>query len=177
MEYHVYLEERREEMIPDYESDRVWRNLVRAHQDAHESYILALAEFKKPNIDRVNLVRRSIWDGRDIPTVVAILPQLTPDELAALFPELVFLASWIQGGAIAVRQAILSLPKDWVVANIESVTESMLNREDSVAEYRRLLELYSLLDPGLTRRLASKALLQSDPEVREAGQDFLELYG
>jgi hypothetical protein len=44
-------------------------------------------------------------------------------------------------------------------------------------EYRRLLELYLLLDEELTRKLAQRALANSDPEVIEAGQDFIELLG
>ena len=44
-------------------------------------------------------------------------------------------------------------------------------------EYRRYLELYLLLDEELTRKLAHRALAHSDPDVIEAGQDFIEILG
>jgi hypothetical protein len=41
-------------------------------------------------------------------------------------------------------------------------------------EYRRLLELYFLLDRDLTQALATRASHHSDPDTREAGEDFLK---
>ncbi len=39
--------------------------------------------------------------------------------------------------------------------------------------YRRLLELYSQIDQNLTLRLARRAAAHSDPDTREAGEEFL----
>ena len=42
------------------------------------------------------------------------------------------------------REAVLALPRDWVIANIERVASNGLDLAN-YWEYRRLLELYSLL--------------------------------
>jgi hypothetical protein len=69
------------------------------------------------------------------------------------------------------RKAVLGLPRAWVVANIERVVETGLDLTD-YWKYRRLLELYSLLDPALVHRLVKVGEASSDPEIAEAARDF-----
>jgi hypothetical protein len=69
------------------------------------------------------------------------------------------------------RQAVLALPREWVVANIEGVVATGLDLSD-YWHYRRLLELYSLLDGALVDRLVKAGLLSADPEIAEAARDF-----
>jgi hypothetical protein len=64
------------------------------------------------------------------------------------------------------------LPRDWLVAHIERYAESLLGYED-YEEYRRLLELYSLIDRDPTLRLARRAAAHDDADIKEAGEDFL----
>ncbi len=71
------------------------------------------------------------------------------------------------------RDAILSLPSDWVLARIEQVSEPYL-LTGTHEEYRRFLELYQELDHPLTLALAQRAASHPDPDIREAGEDFLE---
>ena len=72
------------------------------------------------------------------------------------------------------RQAVLALPGEWVVANIERVVAAGLDLSDDW-HYRRLLELYSLLDRALVHRLVEVGLSSEDPEIAEAPRDFSEL--
>ena len=74
------------------------------------------------------------------------------------------------------RKFILALPRDWVLERVEAIAEPYLINGD-MEEYRRYLELYLLLDEELTRKLAQRALAHSDPDVIEAGQDFIEILG
>jgi len=69
------------------------------------------------------------------------------------------------------RKAVLALPREWVVANIERVVETGLDLTD-YWQYRRLLELYSLLDPALVHRLVKVGEASNDPEIAEAARDF-----
>jgi hypothetical protein len=126
-------------------------------------------------IDRVAIIQRAIQLERDTATVLIVLQSLPTTELAHLFPELVRLASKLQGGAEVVRNAIHSLPRAWVVAHIEAIAELLLEREDAIDEYRRLLELYCTLDRDLTLRLAKKAIRHPNAEISEAGEDFLKM--
>lgn len=72
------------------------------------------------------------------------------------------------------RDVILTLPLPWVLERVEAAAEPLL-REGAGEEYRRLLELYRLLDRGLMTRLATRSAQHTDADAREAGADFLDL--
>jgi hypothetical protein len=63
------------------------------------------------------------------------------------------------------------MPRDEVLKNIERVAADSLPLGDEW-EYRRLLELYQQLDPGLQHRLVEGGLGSDNPEIREAAEDF-----
>lgn len=69
------------------------------------------------------------------------------------------------------REAVLAMPRAWVLQHIAAVAEEALDLLD-YWEYRRLLELLTLLDPELVRRFVARGLASSDPDVREAAEDF-----
>ena len=69
-------------------------------------------------------------------------------------------------------EQVLALPRGWVVQRIEQVAADVLDLTDSW-EYRRLLELATLLDEELVLRLVSLGCESADPDVYEAAQDFL----
>jgi hypothetical protein len=123
-------------------------------------------------VDRVPEVQKAIR-GTDRMTALTVLPYLSLTERKCLFPELVFLASWAHGAVQVARDMILSLPRDWVLANIEREAEPHL-QDGTYDEYRRFLELYQLLDRDLTIKLARRAAAHADPDIREAGEEFLE---
>ena len=75
------------------------------------------------------------------------------------------------GRIVAGRQQVLAMPRPWVLERIERVAAEALDLAD-YWEYRRLLELADLLDAGLARRLVPVGLASSDPDVREAAEDF-----
>jgi len=63
-------------------------------------------------------------------------------------------------------------PHDWLLENIEQYAAPLLAYDDD-EEYRRLLELYSLIDRDLTLKLARRAAEHADSDIREADEDFL----
>jgi hypothetical protein len=69
------------------------------------------------------------------------------------------------------RAEVLSAPRVWVVAHIERVAEDVIDWED-FSDYRRLLELYALLDPSLLPHTTERGLTSDDLDVREAAEDF-----
>jgi hypothetical protein len=69
------------------------------------------------------------------------------------------------------RETVLAMPRAWVLEHVGAVAEEALDLAD-LWEYRRLLELLDLLDPGLVRRFASRGLSSPDPDVREAAEDY-----
>ena len=67
--------------------------------------------------------------GGERAAAVRVLPYLSVAERMELFPDLVHLASWGHGLIQAARDAICSLPRDWVLARIEAVAEPLLLAE------------------------------------------------
>jgi len=70
------------------------------------------------------------------------------------------------------REALLSLPRQWLLSHIEGVVE-LINKSEDEWEYRRLLELYWLLDKKLVKRFALQGLKSENPDVVEAAEEFI----
>jgi hypothetical protein len=107
-----------------------------------------------------------------------LLFYLDAEDRIEFFEQLVTIASSAHCDIELCRKVILTLPKDFVLANIEQVSEPLLLTSDPVyqyEEYRRLLELYIEIDRDITERLASRASQGEIEEIREAGEDFLAL--
>lgn len=139
------------------ESQRAWGNAQRA--------------FYADGVDRVALVRQGLH-SQDVATAMTVASRLSLEERLQLFDEWVAWASQSHGYARTAREIIRSLPRDWVLAHIEAAAEPLLEN-GTYDEYRRLLELYSELDPILTLRLARRAAKRPDADIQEAGEDFL----
>lgn len=154
--------------MPNNQDLAVWNRLVQTHQD----FARVSTEFLTGNIDRVALIRYAMHSGHGKHTAIFMLQSLRQTELQDLFGELVTHASAAHGAIGAIREAILSLPREWVLARVEAVAEPLLV-DGTYDEYRRLLELYELLDPALRQDLAMRAVQHPDPDIQEAGQDFL----
>jgi len=78
-----------------------------------------------------------------------------------------------QGRKIA-RELILTLPHEWLLANIEEQAEKLLTNNDD-EDYRGLFLLYRQLDPRLARKLAERAMASPNPEIKEIGEYFMEM--
>ncbi len=146
----------------------VWNHLV----ESYRIYATASQEFLAGNVNRVGLLRNAIHN-QDRLYAIMMLKFLHTSEIQQLFDDLVFLASSSHGSVGAVRNAILSLPREWVLAKIEPLAEPFLQNGSS-DEYRRFLELYIKLDQALAQRLALRAANQEDEDIREAGMEFLD---
>ena len=151
------------------ESDKLRQDLV----SSFWAYSEALRKFVSEGVDRVSLVRELIRE--DIVVALKLAEYLSESEHKQLFNI------WVGGASHhkyvqIYRKFILALPRNWVLERIEAIAEPYLASGD-MEEYRRYLELYLLLDEELTRKLAHRALEHSDPDVIEAGQDFLEILG
>jgi hypothetical protein len=129
-------------------------------------------EFEKINAnDRISLLRSALH-GSDRVLGIMLLPYLKENEKMEVFPDLIFLASFTHGGLAIVRETITSLPKEWLLKRIEETAEPYIQNGD-YEQYRRFLELYSLIDKVITQKLAITALQSPDFDIKEAGEDFL----
>ncbi len=146
----------------------IWERLAKAH----ETYSSALQDFFTDGIDRVALIRKGLHDF-DRHLVISVAKYLREAAHKQLFDDWITMVSWAHGSIQSFRDFILALPRDWVLERIEEAVESHLN-EGTMDEYRRFLELYADLDTDLALRLAHREAGHGDPEIREAGEDFLE---
>jgi hypothetical protein len=72
------------------------------------------------------------------------------------------------------REYLAEIPRDWLVERIESCAEFLLTSRGEW-EFRRLLEVYSVLDETLTRRLVERGQASSIDEIREAALEWADL--
>ena len=135
------------------------------------AYIQSRQEFLKNCTNRVAMIQKGLQNPEPRGTALRLFFYLTLPERQSLLDELVDLASVSHSDIDLCRQAILSLPKNWLLETIEASAEGVL-ADGTDEEYRRLLELYSDLDDRLTEKLIEQALQHEDAEIREAGEDF-----
>ncbi|MEW6494803.1 MAG: hypothetical protein AB1589_20135 [Cyanobacteriota bacterium] len=139
--------------------------------DREIAYIQARQDFLKNCTGRVGLIKKALHNPTERGTALRLIEYLNLEECQSLFDDLVDLASVSHSDIELCRKVILSLPKTWLLANIEKSAEPLL-QDGTDEEYRRLLELYIDIDRELTQRLAIRALQQDDPDIREVGEDF-----
>jgi hypothetical protein len=150
-------------------ADPLWCRLVESNREFSQAF----QAFCSADLDRVPSISRGLrCGGKEMPTALLVIPYLNLTERMRLYGDLIFLASAAHGAIEAIRSHILSLPRDWVLRTIELEAEPYL-RDGTYDEYRRFLELYELLDRDLTLKLARRAAANPDPDIREAGEDFL----
>lgn len=152
------------------EESVLWQRLV----EKHSEFTLVIGEFFSTQTNRTKMLRYALLHG-DIATALYVARNMKTEELVPLFEKFLFLASGSRGDVGAIRGIILSLPRDWVLSNIEKVAEPLLHGDYADESYRRLLELYIELDKDLALKLAQRAAAHQDKEIQEAGQDFLEI--
>jgi len=102
-----------------------------------------------------------------------VLKSLAPSELKELFPVLLRFASYGHSTLEVFRKAIRSLPKDWVLPRLREDLPAILDAGDYDV-WRCVLELCSEIDRDMTSDLATRAAAHSDPDIREAGDEYLE---
>ncbi|MBF2066601.1 MAG: hypothetical protein IGS39_19595 [Calothrix sp. C42_A2020_038] len=153
-----------------YQQDTdLWHKLI----DQEKAYLETRKNFLN-SPSRVELIRLALQNPLERATALKVINYLTNTERQSLFNELIKLASVGHSDIQLVRDVILSFDKIWLLDNIETQAEFVLNNGTD-EEYRRLLELYIQLDTQLARKLVAKALQHPDIDIQEVGTDF-EIY-
>lgn len=154
---------------PSDDDVALWREYLKAEQERWR----VRRELFTNCSSLVELVRAGLHDPGQRPSALGVAALLEDDERKELFSELLAIAISFSGSTIDARDLILSLPKEWVLANIEAAAEPLLRNGD-YGDYRGLFQVYTRLDRSLADKLAHRAAADSDEDIKEAGQDFLE---
>jgi hypothetical protein len=158
---------------PSPSASDLWDYVVEQHiTGSADDFAKAANLFLANGMDRIPILKKALR-GNERATAIVLLARLSLSELQQLFDELIFLASFSHGRIQAIRDAILSLPGQWVLDHIEANMEPLLVN-GTYAEYRQLLELYVLIDRSAAKKLALRAIAHPDRDVKEAGEDFLQ---
>lgn len=144
-----------------------WHKLV----ESETVYIENRQKFIRDCTNKIAIFQKALHTPTERGTALRLIEYLKTEERQLLFDDLVDLASVSHSDIQLCRQAILGLPKSWLIENIETSTAQIL-KNGTDEEYRRLLELYIEIDLGLAGRLAKQALEHQDPDVCEVGEDF-----
>ena len=160
------------EQPPTEECKAAWKRLVEADAAA---YVAQYELFTTCGDSILEIVRAGFINPEERTTAFRIAALLKDEQREALLPDLVSLACepTYAPTIINARRAILALPKEWVLKHMAPSIERILKSEDDW-EYRRLLELCSLLNRDLTLKIATIAASHQNPDIREAGTDFLQ---
>lgn len=138
---------------------------------SYKAFFDAQRRFFAPHTDRVTIIRSGLLqDHNDVS--MYLIQFMSGDELGQLFDQILPYAVRMHRFTAVARKAILAMPKDVILGQIEQAVEPFL-ANGTYDEYRRTLELYQCLDLELLLRLANRAAGHSDPDIREAGEDFL----
>ena len=162
---------------PSPSASDLWDYVVEQHiTGSADDFAKAANLFLANGMDRIPLLKKALR-GKEQATAIVLLGRLSLSELQQLFDELIILASFSHSRIQAIRDAIRSLPRQWVLDHIEVSMETLLVN-GTYAEYRRFLELYVLIDRSAAKVLALRAIAHPDSDINEAGEDFLrELNG
>ena len=153
-------------------SEKDWA-LWRKYIESANAMINARRDLFLKSASLVELFRAGLHDPVTRPYTLELVSFLKDEDRTELFADVLALASFSSGATKAARALILGLPREWVLANIEETAEPFL-RDGTYDEYRSILELYLELNQSLTYKLARRAAEHTDPDINEAGQDFLE---
>ena len=148
-------------------NQEIWHKLV----ESETVYIENRQNFVRDCTNKIAIFQKALHTPTERGTALRLIEYLKTEERQLLFDDLVDLASVSHSDIQLCRQAILGLPKSWLIENIETSTAQIL-KNGTDEEYRRLLELYIEIDLGLAERLAKQALEHEDPDVCEVGEDF-----
>ncbi len=148
--------------------DNLWRDLYTSEM----AFIKARMKFFADCQDKVAVIRKALHIVTQRGTALRIVLNMKIEERQQLLDDLLSLASVSHSDLALTRDVLFSLPREWLLTNIEARAEPLL-RNGTDEEYRRLLELYAELDLNLARTLAWRALKQDNADIREVGEDFM----
>lgn len=150
--------------------DLLWQRLIDLHIAWFEAQEAFLREAKAP-LAKVQRVMAGPKTGNDHFVAMALLSRMKTEDRMDVFPQLLISCLSPKWRKIA-QSLILSIPKEWLLANIETVSKPLIERAD-YQDYFALLRLFKEIDLSLATKLALEAATSSDEEIREIGEDFL----
>ncbi len=162
-------------------AEEVWQNYLNRFKE----YITARMAFyanTSPET-RLTIVKKALQTPSELPTALAYMqslfeytPNINIEGIKDIICDVLGIASMPHEQASFAQTLILSLPHEWLLENIESCTEKILEGA-GYEEYRAILALYNEIDVNLARKLAQRAAQSEEADIRDVGEIYLEKLG
>jgi len=153
----------------DTDAAATWSSLLAA---ARELGPLKSDAFRTDRARLIDAARASLKTMPERRLALEVLTWLEPEVTAAVFDDVVRIASHTHRDVLLTRQALGRLPRETLSERIDPVVDRLLAAEDDDV-YRRLAELARHLGLDATlARIVDRALASTDPNIRDVGADF-----
>ncbi|MBA3462801.1 MAG: hypothetical protein H0T46_22790 [Deltaproteobacteria bacterium] len=119
----------------------------------------------------IALIDRALGIPHERGTALRVLAISVESKVLGHMSRLVALAAVGHSDIALVRSIIVSVRKDWLLANIEPLVVPLLD-QGTGEEYRRIAELYEQIDPVLLQSHLARCAAHHDEEVREIAYDY-----
>lgn len=147
----------------------LWQNF----RDANSTLISSRAKLVQNAKNLVSLVELG-FSNRDFIEVLQLIPALPINERIIFFDRLLEGASYQTGLYEKFQEAIMTIPVEWLIQNIPTYAEKILDGEDKFEEYAVLMVFFKKIDTALSEWLAQKAIQHKDNDIQTIGHDELK---
>lgn len=130
---------------------------------------IGIDSYSQHYIEEMNSFYPSLWEHFDI------LPSFSKENSTGVISYLLKIGcqSTHIGNIRLGRESLASIPRSWLIERIYNIANQTLDLNDEW-EYRRLLEIYQILDNGLLKSLCYLGKQSKNIAVQEAANDFTE---
>jgi len=159
---------------PRDSDEELWRRVAAASTE--KEFEIECARFMQRAREPYGQIRKRLRGSvPDIFTALGVL-KIGDDVLREnFFDEILYRCKSLRFGRFA-RSIVLSMPRSWVIANVEAAADKLLATADHL-DFKLFLMLYEILDSQLALRLAKRAAMHDDFDIKETGVDFLQKVG
>lgn len=149
--------------------EKLWRDLCAADNTYHEARMRLLTDAS----DLDGIIGAALSNPAERGSALRILSILPEQQIRGHLAQLARLASVGHSDIELVRSVIARLDHDWVTRHIDSYVKPILEAGDE-EEYRRIAELYKLLDRRLLEVHLARCAAHSGEAIREIAADFAD---
>lgn len=144
-----------------------WQELLRLES----IFFDARKAFLTQSSDVTTILAEALKTPHQRGTALRILLTYPDESIRPFLDTLIELASVGHSDVGLSRSVILRINSNWLIRNIDSHAKSILSTGNE-EEFRRIAELYNLIDRDLLKLHLERCDKSADPEIREIVDDF-----
>jgi hypothetical protein len=147
--------------------EQLWVDFCTAETSFYDARMALIGHVQ----DLPNIINKALPVPSQRGSALRILEILPEERSRQHLQQLVDLASIGHSDIELCRSVILRIDREWLVENIDSHVSRILD-ESGEEEFRRIAELYKLLDSRLLKIHLERCANHMDAEIKEIASDF-----